>query len=116
VFVVMLGRHHRRAVRRPERRRRALVAGIVSVLAETSGVWLRAGRLGGNVVVRCRSGHVYTTIWIPGASVKSLRLGWWRLQRCPVGEHWSIASPVRESGLTERDKRMAREHRDIRIP
>lgn len=48
--------------------------------------------------------------------MKSLRLGWWRLQRCPVGEHWSIASPVRESGLTERDKRMAREHRDIRIP
>jgi hypothetical protein len=48
--------------------------------------------------------------------VKSLRLGWWRLQRCPVDEHWSIASPVRESDLTERDKRMAREHRDIRIP
>jgi len=116
VFVVMLGRHQPRAVRRHERRRRALVAGIVSVVVETSGVWLRAGRLGGNVVVRCRSGHVYTTIWIPGASVKSLRLGWWRLQRCPVGEHWSIASPVRESDLPDRDKRMAREHRDIRIP
>jgi hypothetical protein len=78
-----------------ERRRRALVAGVVPVLVEMSGAWLRAGRLGGKVVVRCRSGHVYTTIWIPGASVKSLRLGWW---------------------LPERDKRIALEHRDIRIP
>jgi hypothetical protein len=92
------------------------VAAVASVLVEMSGAWLRAGRLGGNVVLRCRSGHVYTTIWIPGASVKSLRLGWWRLQRCPVGEHWSIAAPVRESGLSEPEQRMAREHRDIRIP
>jgi hypothetical protein len=102
--------------RRHERRRRALVAGVVAGLVEASGVWLRAGRLGGNVLVRCRSGHLDTTIWIPGASVKSLRLGRWRLQRCPVGGHWSIATPVRESDLSERDQRMARERRDIRIP
>jgi hypothetical protein len=75
-----------------------------------------ACRSGGNVVVRCRGGHVYTTIWIPAVSMKSLRLGWWRFQRCPVGKHWSIVSPVREPDLTRREKRSARENKDVRIP
>ena len=29
---------------------------------------------GRNVVVRCRQGHLFTTIWIPGGSLKALRL------------------------------------------
>jgi hypothetical protein len=77
---------------------------------------LRGYRIGGNVVVRCRKGHLYTTIWIPGASLKALRLGWWRFQRCPVGKHWSIATPVKESVLTEEELNAARGSRDIRIP
>ncbi len=72
--------------------------------------------LGGNTVVRCRDGHLFTTIWIPGASVKSIRLGWWRLQRCPVGKHWSLVSPVKVTDLTEEERREAGEHRDVRIP
>ena len=72
--------------------------------------------IGGNTVVRCRQGHLFTTIWVPGASLKSIRLGWWRLQRCPVGQHWSIVTPVKESDLTEEERRFAREHKDIRIP
>ena len=88
----------------------------MSTVAEVSVLWLRAGRLGGNIVVRCRSGHLYTTIWIPGIAVKSLRLGWWRLQRCPIGQHWSLVTPVRESELNEDERRLAREHKDIRIP
>jgi hypothetical protein len=98
------------------RRRRAGRVGVVAFLFEAAGLWLRAGRLGGNVVVRCRSGHLYTTIWIPGMSVKSLRLGLWRLQRCPVGAHWSIVTPVREPDLTWRERRTARARRDIRLP
>ena len=70
----------------------------------------------GNVVVRCRQGHLFTTIWIPGASVKAARLGWWRFQRCPVGRHWSLVTPVKESNLTEDEKRLAGEHKDVRIP
>jgi hypothetical protein len=85
-------------------------------LAEVIVLWTRAGRIGGTVVVRCRSGHVYTTIWIPGISVKSLRLAWWRLQRCPVGRHWSLVTPAQESQLTDDERRLARQHRDIRIP
>jgi hypothetical protein len=77
---------------------------------------LRGYRVGGNVVVRCRQGHLFTTIWIPGGSLKAVRLGWWRIQRCPVGKHWSIVVPVREADLTPRQKRAAGKRRDIRIP
>jgi len=77
---------------------------------------LRGYRMGRNVVVRCRRGHLFTTIWLPLASIKSIRFGWWRLQRCPVGRHWSPVTPVRESELTEAELRSARTHRDIRLP
>jgi hypothetical protein len=71
---------------------------------------------GGNTVVRCRSGHLSTTIWIPGASLKSVRLGWWRFQRCPVGGHWTLVTPVRDADLSDEDRETAAEHRDVRIP
>jgi hypothetical protein len=86
------------------------------MLVETAGLWLRARRIGGNVIVRCRAGHLFTTIWIPAASVKSLRLGLWRVQRCPVGRHWSLVTPVKEADLTEAERRFAREHHDIPLP
>jgi hypothetical protein len=46
----------------------------------------------------------------------AVRLGWRRFQRCPVGHHWSIVTPVRESELSEEQKRNARESKDVRIP
>ena len=70
----------------------------------------------GNVVVRCRKGHVFTTIWIPGASLKALRMGWWRFQHCPVGRHPAFVTPVRRSDLTAQEQRAADAIRDIRIP
>ena len=108
---------------KPERSRRGVVGGrrrrgviAATVLSEAIPLWLRGYTLGGNVVVRCRDGHLFTTLWIPGASVKALRLGPWRLQRCPVGDHWSVVTPVRRSDLSKRDKRIAGRRRDIRIP
>jgi hypothetical protein len=74
-----------------------LVIGIVACGVEAAALWLRTSRIAGSVVVRCRDGHLFTTIWLPGGSVKSLRLAWWRFQRCPVGGHWSLVTPVRES-------------------
>jgi hypothetical protein len=71
--------------------------------------------LGGNVVVRCRRGHLFTTLWIPGASFKAVRLGWWRLQRCPVGRHLTLVRPVRESELTADERLFAEQHRDVRM-
>jgi hypothetical protein len=100
---------------RPRRRRAAVVA-LAFTVAEAVAVWLRTGRPGGNVAVRCRSGHVFTTIWLPGLSLNSIRLGWWRIQRCPVGRHWSLVSPVKESDLGLRERRGAHRHRDLRIP
>lgn len=73
-------------------------------------------KLGGNVVVRCRRGHLFTTIWIPGASLKAVRLGWARAQRCPVGKHWTLVTPVKDSDLTEDERRIAAAHHDVRIP
>jgi len=68
------------------------------------------------MIVRCRRGHLFTTLWIPGVSVKALRLGWLRFQRCPVGHHWSLITPVRDSELTDADKRAARARRDVFLP
>jgi hypothetical protein len=59
---------------------------------------------------------VFRTIWVPGASLKAIRLGWWRIQRCPVGKHWSIVSPVKESDMSLRERLSARRHQDLRIP
>jgi hypothetical protein len=100
---------------RLRRRRRWLIFGA-AILAEPVAMKLRGLPVGGNLVVRCRQGHLFTTLWVPGASLKSLRFGWWRFQRCPVAKHWSIVTPVKESELTEEERRIAAEHKDVRIP
>ena len=100
------------------KRTRLLVGTIVAGNVVGAIVARRRGYsgLGGNTVVRCRQGHLFTTIWVPGASVKAIRLGWWRLQRCPVGEHWSLVAPVKVTALTDEEKQYAALHRDIRLP
>jgi hypothetical protein len=102
-------------VPRPRRKRLVLFLVGFYVVATVIARW-RGYRIGGNVVARCRRGHLFTTIWIPGASLKSIHLGWWRLQWCPVGSHWSIVSPVKEADLSGEERRLAAECRDIRIP
>lgn len=86
-----------------------LVAG--TVVARRCGY-----KVGGNLVVRCRQGHLFTTIWIPGVKLKGLDLGVARLQRCPVGKHWSLVTPVRESDLTDEERQRAKAHHDPWIP
>jgi hypothetical protein len=94
-------------------RRKTLLA---LFLLEPVAMWLRGYPVGGRLVVRCRQGHLFTTLWIPGVSLKSLRFLWWRVQRCPVGHHWAVVTPVRESELSRRERRAAERHRDIPIP
>jgi hypothetical protein len=72
--------------------------------------------MGGDLIVRCRRGHLFTTLWIPGVSVKALRLGWTRFQRCPVGNHWTLVTPVRDRELTDKERRDARTRHDLRLP
>ena len=98
------------------RRRRALAIGAAFLVIEAVGLWRKTGRMAGTVVVRCRPGHLFTTIWIPGASLKSVRLGWWRFQRCPVGRHWTLVTPARESELGESDLAAAHQVHDARVP
>jgi len=101
---------------RRQRRRIALAFGILAVAAEILVLRRRGYGVGGNVVVRCRRGHLFTTIWIPGGSLKALRLGWVRIQRCPIGDHWDLVTPVRLSELTDEERRSAGQHHDLRIP
>ena len=83
-------------------RRTAPVVIVVACYVVATLVARRRGyNMGANVIVRCRKGHLFTTIWIPGASIKSLKLGWARLQRCPIGKHWSLVTPVKDSKLTD---------------
>jgi hypothetical protein len=98
------------------RRVRRVLSIMGTIGLEVAATWRRSGRLGGDLIVRCRRGHHFSTIWIPAVSIKSLRLGWWRFQRCPVGDHWSLVTPVRESDLTRGERRRARRQRDVRIP
>jgi len=98
------------------RRRFAFILAAASVLVEAIAIRRLGYPVAGNVVVRCRRGHVFTTIWVPGASIKSLRLGPWRVQRCPVGGHWSLVTPVSRTNLTAKERRDADATRDVRLP
>jgi hypothetical protein len=108
--------HNRRRRTGTSHHRAGVMIALGAVGVEAAGTWLRASRVAGNVVVCCRDGHLFTTIWLPGASLKALRFGWWRFQWCPVGGHWSFVTPVRETDLTDDELRLARGRKDVRIP
>jgi len=66
--------------------------------------------------VRCSAGHLFTTIWIPLASLKAVRLGNRRYQRCPVGRHWATVVPLDADSASVEDLATAAAVHDIRIP
>jgi hypothetical protein len=111
----MRRRHETARETRHRNIRRALLI-ITGLLTEVVPLRRRGYGFGGNVIVRCRRGHLFTTIWLPAVSVKSLRLGLWRFQRCPVGNHWSLVTPVRRAELTDADRQAATATKDIRLP
>ena len=99
---------------------RRLLTTVVIAAGAIAGFTLAARRLGYrfgvDTVVRCRQGHLYTTIWIPGVKLKALDLVVARVQYCPVGHHWSLVVPVRDADLTDAQRQDAAGHHDIRIP
>jgi hypothetical protein len=99
-------------------RRKAVLAVVIgTILAEAVVVGRRRGSLfDADTVVRCRNGHLFTTLWIPGISIKALRLGWWRFQFCPVGRHWSFVSPADMSALTDEERLTAAQRHDVPVP
>lgn len=94
----------------------AFVAIVLALVFAVVGPRMRGAPVGGDVIVRCRQGHLFTTLWIPLASLKAVRLGWVRFQRCPVGHHWSLVIPVNQTTLTPADISFARTHRDVPMP
>lgn len=98
----------------PKRRRLGLLT--VAVAAFTVAGRLLGYGFGINTIVRCRSGHLFTTIWLPGVNLKALDLVVARVQYCPVGRHWTLVTPVRAADLSARRRRQARARRDIPLP
>lgn len=66
--------------------------------------------------VRCSAGHLFTTVWVPLGSLKAVRLGRRRYQRCPVGRHWAIVVPLDQRTAEQADLRAAAAVHDARIP
>ena len=66
-------------------------------------------------IVRCGSGHLYRTAWVPFVSFKAIRWFGRRLQWCPVGKHWSWAERVEPSSLSAAEYKGAYERRDSGI-
>ncbi|MGI8904319.1 MAG: hypothetical protein ACR2IP_11835 [Solirubrobacteraceae bacterium] len=63
--------------------------------------------IGPRRIVRCSRGHLYTTTWVPLASIKAIRLGSRRYQRCPVGRHWALTAQVDTATLSEAERSAA---------
>jgi len=95
----------------------ALVAALIIWLATRSMRRRGIKRPGtSDVVVRCAKDHLFTTMWVPGASFKSVRLGNKRYQHCPVGKHWSMVTPIPVDQLSNAERIEAARVHDIRIP
>lgn len=93
-----------------------LVLIVVALAGGTIVARKRGYKIGGWTVVRCRDGHLFSTLWVPGGSLKAIRLGPYRFQRCPVGHHWTFVTPVRDDDLTDDERRLAEGHRDTPVP
>jgi hypothetical protein len=101
------------------KRKRRLAVTAVIVAGYVAGTIVARNQgysFGRSVPVRCRQGHLFTTTWIPGASIKALRLGLWRVQWCPVGRHVDLVRLVREADLSPAERALADEHHDIPVP
>jgi hypothetical protein len=103
-------------LRRWTRRRLGIAIALAVVAGEALMLRSRGYGLGGDTVVRCRRGHPYTTLWIPGVSITSVRRGWGRSQWCPVGRHWSLVTPAVADDLTPVERRNASVTHDLRLP
>jgi len=72
----------------------------------------RRRRPGTTVVVRCLGGHVFTTEWAPSGLFRPLGPVPVRPQHCPVGDHWTVVTPVRPEDLTLGEWQVARRYHE----
>ena len=93
-----------------------VIIGVTAVMRGRRGSGGDGYPAGRDVIVRCRDGHLFTTIWIPFMSLKAIRLGPVRFQYCPVGDHLTFVTIVRDSDLTPYERQMANQIHDRRVP
>jgi hypothetical protein len=89
---------------------------VVLVLLAVPLVAGRRGVAGYERIVRCHAGHLFTSTVVPGASLKAVRLGFARFQRCPVGRHWTLVRTVDEASLTPQELEAAQSVHDAPLP
>jgi hypothetical protein len=53
---------------------------------------------------------------LPGESLKAILLGWGETAAMSSGDHVTFVTPVRDSDLTDAQRRFAQEHSEGRIP
>jgi hypothetical protein len=81
-----------------------VVLAVVALSVVITNVMMRRRgySIPGTTIARCSKGHLFTTRWIEGVSLKAVRLGpRTRYQHCAVGDHWAIVHPVKADELTE---------------
>ena len=66
--------------------------------------------------VRCKDGHLFTTIWVPIGSLKAIRWFNQRYQYCPAGHHWTWVTPINVATASEVELAQAAAVHDIPIP
>ena len=89
----------------------ALILIIPFILAKKKGY-----DLGSDTIVECKKGHLFSTTWVPGVSLKAVRLGFYRFQFCPVGRHWTLVRPVNRQDLSEEQISKALSRKDNLLP
>jgi hypothetical protein len=89
---------------------------LIVVVATVALATLSARSRGFQRIARCNAGHYFTSTVVPGASLKAIRLGWVRFQKCPVGNHWAIVSWVDPASLTDEQRVQAQAYHDTPIP
>jgi len=101
-----------------KRKRNLAVLAVVTIAYAVGTVIARQQgySFGRNAVVKCRRGHFFTTTFIPGGSLKAIRLGLWRIQWCPVGRHIDLVRLVKDADLSEAQREFARAHHDLPVP
>ncbi|HEV2426671.1 MAG TPA: hypothetical protein VGS61_00455 [Acidimicrobiales bacterium] len=68
-----------------------VIAAIGAVVAANAIMRHQGYDVPGRTTVRCSKGHEFTTLWIAGVSLNSVRLGpTRRFQRCPECRKWRI--------------------------
>jgi hypothetical protein len=103
-FVVASGDHAPLVVALP-------IIAVVVIAKVLYSLSKRRSPMAAEVTVRCSRGHVFETTWSPLGSLTSLRFGATRLQRCPVGHHWTLVRRVDGAELSAQDRGLIEHNR-----